>query len=326
MNHEAGHDPLFEAVKQMVIETCTPSISLVQRTFRINYSRAASMLEAMEGDVVTPKDDRGMRRMLTGETRGRDESVIISSPDWVDAGMRSFDSVFFNELAKLDALMKLNKYGSVLMPPRDGFRLRLSELHEAGKISDDFVRVTREFVVALAMRSGGLYEFEMDFRVLPHQVFSYTQGRSGRKQLYVRFDACPPSDKFPCPWGVSIGLGFDFRNEHGIITECVNEYEAFYEKVFCEQELFNATFGTLGGYAEPTEDFKEPVTAEKAWQTTPDMLQSWLFFGRRLTLDDITAMDSLDGFVDECIRVFDVISDAGYCHVDKEAPYRNQRI
>ena len=52
----------------MVLETRTPSIALAQRTFRINYSRAASLLEAMEGDVVTPKDKHGMRRMLTGET------------------------------------------------------------------------------------------------------------------------------------------------------------------------------------------------------------------------------------------------------------------
>lgn len=68
MTIDAKQDPLFEAVKQLVIETRTPSIALVQRTFIINYSRAASMLEAMEGEVVTPKDEKGMRRMLTGET------------------------------------------------------------------------------------------------------------------------------------------------------------------------------------------------------------------------------------------------------------------
>jgi DNA segregation ATPase FtsK/SpoIIIE-like protein len=52
----------------MVIETCIPSIALHQRTFRINYSRAASLLEAMEGDIITTKDERGMRRMLTEKT------------------------------------------------------------------------------------------------------------------------------------------------------------------------------------------------------------------------------------------------------------------
>lgn len=68
MHDDAKQDPLFEAVKQMVIETRTPSIALTQRTFLIGYSRAASMLDALEGDVVTPLNERGLRRMLTGET------------------------------------------------------------------------------------------------------------------------------------------------------------------------------------------------------------------------------------------------------------------
>lgn len=226
--------------------------------------------------------------------------------------MNTFDGAFFNELTKMDALMKLNKYDSILMPPSDGLRLRVSELHAAGKISEAFVRLTHDFVVTLAKRSGGRYVFEQDFRVRPWQVYSYSQGRSGRKQLYVGFDACTPSCFSSRPWGVSIGLGFDFRNEQGIITECVNEYEAFIEKVYVEPELFDVTFGSLGGYAEPSEDFKMPVTAEKAWQTTPDMLQHWLFFGRRLTPDEISALGSFEDFVDECIRVFDVICEAGY--------------
>lgn len=68
MASDARQDPLFEAAKQMVKETRMPSISLIQRTFRINFSRAASMLEAMEGEIVTAMDERGMRRMLAGET------------------------------------------------------------------------------------------------------------------------------------------------------------------------------------------------------------------------------------------------------------------
>ncbi len=68
MTNDAKQDPLFEAVKQLAIESRTPTISLAQRTFRINYTRAANMLEAMEGDVITPLDERGMRKMLTGET------------------------------------------------------------------------------------------------------------------------------------------------------------------------------------------------------------------------------------------------------------------
>lgn len=68
MHDDAKQDPLFEAVKQMVIETRMPYVALVQRTFVMNYSRAASMMKALEGDVVTVMDERGWRRMLTGET------------------------------------------------------------------------------------------------------------------------------------------------------------------------------------------------------------------------------------------------------------------
>lgn len=68
MKYDAKQDPLFEAVKNLVIETRTPSIALAQRTFRIGYSRAASLLEALEGDVVTSMNEQGLRRMLTGET------------------------------------------------------------------------------------------------------------------------------------------------------------------------------------------------------------------------------------------------------------------
>lgn len=65
MTHEAKNDPLFEAVKKMVIGTRTPWISLTQHAFQIGYDRAASLLEALEGDLVTAMDERGMRRMLT---------------------------------------------------------------------------------------------------------------------------------------------------------------------------------------------------------------------------------------------------------------------
>jgi chromosomal replication initiator protein len=86
---DAKQDPLFEAVKQLVIKTRNPSVSTVQREFRLNYSRAASMLEAMEGEIVTTKDGNGWRRMLTGETKVDDGGITIFSPDWVDAGMPS---------------------------------------------------------------------------------------------------------------------------------------------------------------------------------------------------------------------------------------------
>lgn len=240
--------------------------------------------------------------------------------------MKTFDSEFFNELVKIDALVKVDEYTSALMPPRDRFRLRVSEMHAAGKISDAFIRLTQDFIATLDKRSGGRYTFEKDFRAHPYHIFSYSKGRSGRKQLYVGFDAHQPSALFPCHWGASIGLHFDFRNEHGVITECVNEYEAFYEKVFADPELFDATFGSLGGYDGSTASLRASVTAESVCQTPPNMMQHWLFYGRRLTPDDITAMGSLDAFVDECIRVFDVISEAGYFQAEERMTQQNRGV
>ncbi len=220
--------------------------------------------------------------------------------------MKTFDHAFFNELAAFDE----SAFASVT--PRDGFRLCLSEPHPAAKFSDAFLGLTRDFVHTLAVRSRGHYLFERDFCIRPFQAYSYSQGRSGRKQLHIGFDAHPPSSVGSGGWGVSFGLGFDFRNSQGIITECVNDYETFYAKVFAEPDLFDETFGSLGGYAEPTDDFTAPVNAGMALHAIPDILQNWLFFGRRVTSDSITAAPSLDAFVDECIRAFDTIAVAGY--------------
>jgi DNA segregation ATPase FtsK/SpoIIIE-like protein len=71
MDHAARQDPLFEAVRKLVLETKIPSVAHIQIEFRINYSRAAAMLDALEGDLVTPKDEQGFRKMLKGEARER---------------------------------------------------------------------------------------------------------------------------------------------------------------------------------------------------------------------------------------------------------------
>lgn len=266
-----------------------------------------------EPSLLWLEDKRLLMEMNTKMPTGKTGPKMAALPtDWGDSEMNTFDAAFFKELNKLDALVELDEYNSILMPPLDGFRLRLSQLQKAGKVGDDFAGLTRNFINTLAMRSDGRYLFEEDFRVHPYHIRSFSKGRSGRKQLYVGFDAYPPSDLVTCPWGVSIGLGFDFRDKHGIVTACANEYEAFYERVCCNQELFDATFGSLGSYAEGITDTKEPVTAKTVFETEPGMFQQWAFFGKRLAPDDIAALGSLESFADECIRVFDMICDAGY--------------
>ncbi len=68
MDHSAIHDPMFQAVRQLVIESRNPSVSQAQRRFKLGYSRVSAIMEALEGDLVTAKDQDGWRRMLTGET------------------------------------------------------------------------------------------------------------------------------------------------------------------------------------------------------------------------------------------------------------------
>lgn len=68
MTEPANQDPLFEAVKLMIIETRIPHVAHAQIRFKIGYLRTEGMIQAMEGDVVTTKDESGHRKMLSCET------------------------------------------------------------------------------------------------------------------------------------------------------------------------------------------------------------------------------------------------------------------
>ena len=81
MGYEAKQDPLFEAVRRLILQSGTPSVAYVQIEFSMGYRRANSLLEALEGDVVTTKDEQGMRKMLKGETKERHDSVIVAFDD-----------------------------------------------------------------------------------------------------------------------------------------------------------------------------------------------------------------------------------------------------
>jgi DNA segregation ATPase FtsK/SpoIIIE-like protein len=63
---------MFHAVRQLVLESRNPSVSQAQRHFKLGYSRVVAIMEALEGDLVTEKDQDGWRRMLTGETAIRE--------------------------------------------------------------------------------------------------------------------------------------------------------------------------------------------------------------------------------------------------------------
>lgn len=60
-----GEDPLYSDAVVFVIETRRPSISAIQRKFKIGYNRAARILEGMEQvGIVTAMNSNGAREVL----------------------------------------------------------------------------------------------------------------------------------------------------------------------------------------------------------------------------------------------------------------------
>lgn len=58
-------DPLFVTAIQAVRSNNKASIAFVQRYFRIGYNRAAYLIEAMEGVVISHPTSDGMRTVFT---------------------------------------------------------------------------------------------------------------------------------------------------------------------------------------------------------------------------------------------------------------------
>jgi protein phosphatase len=67
MPHPAKLDPLYETAKQLILDNCEPTIPLLQRHLKIGYTRARSLMAAMEGNIVTVLDEAGSRKMLYAE-------------------------------------------------------------------------------------------------------------------------------------------------------------------------------------------------------------------------------------------------------------------
>lgn len=225
--------------------------------------------------------------------------------------METFNNEFFNELKKF----RYSIFASI--PPSDGFRLRATETYMAGKISDSFLKVTQKFVYLLNMRSDGRYVFEDNFCFdFQRHTFNFSRGKIGRKQLYVGFSSFLLNPLISDYSGVSIGLRFDFRNKQGVFIECIREYEEFFSNLYDNPQLFDSVFGDFGGYTEPAIDLEKPTTAEKVIRSLPTILDDRQFFGKFIHAEAVIAMTSLNDFVDECIRVFDVICVAGYMNYD----------
>jgi S-DNA-T family DNA segregation ATPase FtsK/SpoIIIE len=65
MGGDPEADPLYDEAVAFVLETRRPSISFVQRKFKIGYNRAARLIEAMEmAGVVSPMQSNGQREVV----------------------------------------------------------------------------------------------------------------------------------------------------------------------------------------------------------------------------------------------------------------------
>jgi hypothetical protein len=68
-------DPLYGLARRLVLRERQASIALVQRHLRIGYAHASRLLDAMEGDILSPKDGKGMRTLIADAANG--PSAII---------------------------------------------------------------------------------------------------------------------------------------------------------------------------------------------------------------------------------------------------------
>ena len=77
-------DPLYDAAKQLILDTKNPTISFLQRHLLIGYNRAVNLIQAMEGEIIAPRDQSGRWKMLVGETYDtRNEPYWAGVNGWI---------------------------------------------------------------------------------------------------------------------------------------------------------------------------------------------------------------------------------------------------
>jgi hypothetical protein len=84
---------LLVASRLLVLQSQNPSIAFLQRTMKLDYETANSLLKAMEGEVVTAIEQDGWRRILNTQTRSPDAPKLVSKDKSRDAEKRSIDQI-----------------------------------------------------------------------------------------------------------------------------------------------------------------------------------------------------------------------------------------
>ena len=84
MPHPAKLDSLYDTAKQLIRDTKNPTISFLQRHLLIGYNRAVNLIQAMEGEIIAPRDQSGRWKMLVGETYDtRNEPYWAGVNGWI---------------------------------------------------------------------------------------------------------------------------------------------------------------------------------------------------------------------------------------------------
>ena len=64
VDQSAALDPLLTQARELLLAQQNPSVSFLQRHFKIGYNRALGLMRILEGDIVTAPNADGWRRML----------------------------------------------------------------------------------------------------------------------------------------------------------------------------------------------------------------------------------------------------------------------
>lgn len=208
-----------------------------------------------------------------------------------------FDRHFFDELRTLSRAV----VGQV---DPENFRPTVTELYNASLVSHGFLNTLGDLVKGV-YKAG--YKLSPSFRAYPQHICTFPDGKAFRKQINIGFYAGDD----PAYDHVRIGLGFRLNQETS--QKGIDEYVDFLGDIAERPVEFDATFSSLGGYAEPEHLLETHPLSKAVLTDKPDFADDWRFFGKCLTrTDDDAILSSIDSFVREAVSVFDVLTKSGF--------------
>ena len=88
---DPDEDPLLDKAIEIVVQTQTASVSLIQRRLRVGYTRAGRLIDMLERrGIISGYEGSKPRRVLVGEA---DLDARSSPPDVTASGRRAWLSI-----------------------------------------------------------------------------------------------------------------------------------------------------------------------------------------------------------------------------------------